>query len=403
MLVKFKGLLQWGALLLTTLAILAWRRPDQFFHPYIWVEEGTVTLIDYIHHGWVSLFYPVAGYLVLPSKLIFLTAISISFKHLPNIEYWLTVVFTGAVIFTIAHAPTVLKHRYLCALLVLVLPINSEVYAVSEYAFWWGTLLAFLVLLWNTEDTAHRPIRILLLILGGFSSPMILPISAMLGVRALVLRTRTDFILGILGFAIAAIQAYIMHIASAHSALPNFDIGLILEKFFGYFSYQPNADNILCAMLGELMLLVIITFFFMKERWRKLDSWLIIACLSMAIVASVTRVSINAIHPALAGPRYFFYPFIFLGWILLWMISDGNITQKIISCICLIGAVIVFVQIGQRHSDRMDWSANVRQCEKLDSFSMPIQFDGHKNLAWHVTISGSDCRRLSGDPVNEKE
>ncbi|MDE1963002.1 MAG: hypothetical protein KGI42_03720 [Xanthomonadaceae bacterium] len=183
---KLKETIYFLACFASTAAILAWRRPDQFSYPYIWVEEGTVTLVDYIKHGWISMFYPVAGYLVLPAKLIFLTSASISFNHLPRIEYWLTILFTAGVAFSIARTPTVLKLRPLCALTTLLLPINSEVFAVSEYAFWWGTILAFLVLLWDPKASKGKYTKYIFLTLGGLSSPMIIPISLMMVFRSWV-------------------------------------------------------------------------------------------------------------------------------------------------------------------------------------------------------------------------
>lgn len=395
---KSKTVLIIIAILLATIIIMVWRRPGQFIHPYIWVEEGVVTLPDYIHHGWLTLFHPVAGYLVIPSKLIFLTAISISFIHLPALEYWFTIFFSAGVIITIALAPTILKWRYACALFVLLLPVNPEVYAVSEYAFWWGTLLAFVVLLWDTNDKRHLPLRIALLLIGGFSSPMIIPISVVLALRAAATKLRTDAVVAVTGILVAAIQACVMHATAAHSAFPKINVMLLLEKFFGYFSYQPpSSGDVAASLLGLAIILCIATFVITRRRWRTIDMWLILACLGMAIIGSIARVPIEIIHPSLAGPRYFFYPFIFLAWILIWIAASGNLVQRSISFACLAGAIIVFSQVGQRHSDKMDWVSNVSTCEKSVKFDMPIQTDGNKDAAWHVRLNGADCRRLSGN------
>ncbi|MDR3562455.1 MAG: hypothetical protein P4N59_13620 [Negativicutes bacterium] len=92
-----------------------------------------MTLPAYIADGWASIAYPVNGYLVVPSKFIFLVSASVSFIHLPEIAYWLTIGMTIAILTAIAYCPTYLRWPKLCA---LAIPPDSEVFAVLEYAFW---------------------------------------------------------------------------------------------------------------------------------------------------------------------------------------------------------------------------------------------------------------------------
>ncbi len=397
MLGKLKVSAQWALLLLGTFAALAWRRPDQLLHPYVWFEEGTVTLVDYIHHGWLSFFYPVAGYLVLPSKAIFLVAASLSMRHLPNIEYWLTVLFTFGVVACIAKAPTVLRWRYACAMTVLLLPLNPEVYAVSEYAFWWGTILAFLVLLWNPKDEGNLRERLSLLVIGGLSSPMIIPIAAVMAARAAIQRNRVDVLLAVASVAAAGVQFWIMHETAAHSTIPDLLPFSMVRKFFGYFVVQgPMATDDVLLTCGVLIL-VMLTLFTIR-RWRDPGIWLLLACLGMSIVASVSRAPVAAIHPLLAGPRYFFYPFIFVAWLLIQMAAETGRPERWLAMVALSCALIISLVYGQRRNDRMDWSANLRACAASETYAMPIQFDGDKTHPWHVTLKGSDCRRLLKSP-----
>ena len=188
------------------MAVLFFRRPSQLFHPYIWVEEGTVTLPQYLQHGWFSLFYPVAGYLVIPAKLIFLLAASISFPHLPDMTYWMTVGFTIFVAASVALCPTYLKWPTACAAAMLLIPTDSEVFAVSEYAFWWGTLLVVVSVLWK-PDAGKTILRSCLTILGGLSSPLVILLTPLFILRALRFRRRSETLLSGLAMATATIQA----------------------------------------------------------------------------------------------------------------------------------------------------------------------------------------------------
>ena len=60
----------------------------------------------------------------------------------PEIALVLTVAFTCAVVVAVALSPTHLRWPYLCAIAVLTIPVDPEVYAVSLLAFWWAGLLA---------------------------------------------------------------------------------------------------------------------------------------------------------------------------------------------------------------------------------------------------------------------
>src|SRR5512135_1935163 len=148
-----------AAIALGTLFAMILRRPDQWAAPYLWIEEGTVMLPDFAASGWRTLFHPVNGYFLLPSKIILSLSATLSFRWLPEIEYWLTLAFTAGVLAAIAFSPTGLKYRAACALAVLALPLDSEVYAMSSLAFWWGTLLAVLPLLWRREGPQYPLVR----------------------------------------------------------------------------------------------------------------------------------------------------------------------------------------------------------------------------------------------------
>lgn len=123
-------------LLLITTAVLMFRRPEQFSTPYIWVEDGVFSINQFLEHGWVSLFDPVQGYLILPSKIIHVIAMSLSAPDYPELANWMNVLFTAGVLCAIAFSPTTLRYPVLCALLTLFTPNEGEVFGTSHYAFW---------------------------------------------------------------------------------------------------------------------------------------------------------------------------------------------------------------------------------------------------------------------------
>lgn len=138
-----------AALFLLTILVLFLRRPGQFSNPYLWVEDGTVTLRSFVDHGANILVEPVSGFHIFASKLLFFLAFRLSALHAPAIEAALAVVGTVMVVLAIAFSPTHLRYRGMCAIAPLVVPTDAEVFATSAYFFWWSGLLLILVPLWQ--------------------------------------------------------------------------------------------------------------------------------------------------------------------------------------------------------------------------------------------------------------
>ena len=249
---------RWSGVLLLTVAVLWWRRPDQFSHPYIWVEEGSYTLKAYAASGLASLIDPVSGYFVLAAKLIALTAFRLSIAWAPEIETALTVLFTAAVAGAVALAPTSLRARPWCAVWLLVLPLESEIYAVSEYAFWWAGVLLVLALLWDSRQ-GGTGWRAAFLLLGGLSSPIIAALAPLFALRALLERSRAEVAAAALAVALAVIQTVAVFTVEGDRQTYLDQIGLpaMLGKFVGYLFVSGFAPHDMqvgrAALIGGLL------------------------------------------------------------------------------------------------------------------------------------------------------
>jgi hypothetical protein len=60
--------------------ILGLRRPDQFRHPYFWLEDEAI-LGAYVQRGFASILGPIAGYYILARKLLDISALKLSILH----------------------------------------------------------------------------------------------------------------------------------------------------------------------------------------------------------------------------------------------------------------------------------------------------------------------------------
>ena len=70
------------SLVIATLAVLIWRRPDQFRSPMMWAEESII-LGQYAERGWASIVEPIQGYHILAARLMTMAAYQLSFALAP--------------------------------------------------------------------------------------------------------------------------------------------------------------------------------------------------------------------------------------------------------------------------------------------------------------------------------
>src|SRR5665811_633297 len=95
--VRIAAPLKIAVIILLTVLVLFLRRPGQFSHPYLWVEDGTDTLKSFADHGAYILIEPLNGYEVLATKILSYIAFRSSILWAPEIEVVLAILATCAV------------------------------------------------------------------------------------------------------------------------------------------------------------------------------------------------------------------------------------------------------------------------------------------------------------------
>jgi hypothetical protein len=390
--------LQVAALFLVTIIIIFLRRPDQFLEPYVWVEDGTLHMRQFLEYGYLSLFVPVHGYILFPAKIINLLGIGISFYFYPEITLLLTLFFTVGVVLAIATAPTALHWRWLCALLVLLIPTNPECFGVSLYAFWWGSILLILSLLWNWKS--KRPgVRVSFVLIGGFSSPLIIGLVPLFWYRAWIARQWTERRIAILVTGITVFQIIFLVQNPGTSKIP-LTLGEfqdVVDKYFGFFLIHAiEPKDWLQALAGYFLLSIIVIGFYHALRAKQHSFILLNMTLCITIIMSAIRVSPEIVHPVLAGPRYFFYPYILMFWILTWRLAESvNLRTRIISAVLITIALLNGLASGfsSRH-DHLDWRDYVDRCMAGETNRIPVHFAGDATNTWILEVSPEECQRL---------
>jgi len=342
--------------------------------------------------------------LVVSAKLIFLVAAWLSFAHLPSIEYWLTLIFEVGTLALVAFSPTRLRFPKLAALAIALLPTDSEVFAVSEYAFWWGTIWAFVAIFWDEGDKPRTLWRCVLVAVGGLSSPMAMPIAAILGFRAAALRKRADIVVFAASACVAAAQWATMRMTGALKPPAGMavDVSAVVTRFFGHFFLASSSVPApVTLIVGAAIVLGGTVFVVVRRKWRDPYFLMLSACLVASILASATRVPVNVIHPFDAGPRYFFFPYIFLAWLLLYSIPEIGRVPRSLVCVIFAGAFAQFMFHAQRTHERVSWRSELNKCVAVGSavYPLPIHYDGVQSRMWHVDLTGDQCSDLKSRSI----
>jgi hypothetical protein len=385
---------------LVMLLIMMYRRPTQFEAPYVWVEDGLLNITDYLASGWKSLWHPIAGYFSVPIKLLNALSMSLSFRWLPEISMALALLFTYAVLLAVAYAPTRLRWPFACALAVMLIPSDSENFAVSLYVGWWGSILALLPLYWN-GDARRDGLRIALIVIGGLSSPLIAGLVPLYAIRYALIRKRIELVALLVVVVISALQYYAVSQAKMVPGGKMFgiSISMLIEKFFGlYLSVAPNfLQSGLLFWLGLGLIAFIVASWLQHRRELGLTFILLGLSLGVAIASTVARVPLDIIHPVQAGPRYFFFPFILLSWVLIQLASLDKAGTRLFACMILAASLRNMLDGGRRLHGTQDWRGSLQACLQTplpQLYKIPIHYTGDNNNLWHLELNADQCRKL---------
>ncbi len=384
-------------MMLVFVLLLASRRSMQFTSPQVWDEDGTQIIRAFVEQGWSSLIVPVNGYLVTVPKLISMLSMTLSAAAYPMVSTMLSALFIALVGVAIAMSPTKLQAKALCALSIFVIPCDPEVFALPLYTFWWASILLFLLALWD-EQTPALGWRLLFLLLAGLSSPVIVMVLPVLWLRAAMYRRqRVELVLAVVATLVTAVQVYFMVAGSAGSVPPIKSVLLnVVPTFFGNFLIGNLLRTIPGLWIVGVGLTGLTAMWLIRSRVR-VSAWVLMYLLLGAIGLSVARVDPAIMHPHWAGPRYFFFPFILLFWVLI-QFGAGltRTTARALMGALLAVAVANAVPVWSRSHDNLQWREHLLSCQYFSNYALPVHFDGNRNRAWELLLSGENCRALTG-------
>ena len=366
--------------------LAASRRWQQFTCPQVWCEDGEV-IAGFARHGWREFLLPVNGYLILVPKLLTGGALALSLPWYPLLSTVLATAFSALVGVAVFAAPTSLRVRSLCAVGLFLVPSNPEVFDLPLYALWWAPILLLLVALWDADDL-RLGLRLLFLAFGGLSSPFILVVLPVLATRALMRpRAAGGWILAGAAAAAAAVQGHFLLLGKNAVRPPLASMGkFVVPKFCGWYVAGNLAhDPRLLWVLG-LGILVLVGAQ-LQAAGRRPAPWILAYLWAGSLAASVLRADPAALHPAAAGPRYFFLPFLMTTWLLLQVAArPGPRGFRVAAALAAGAAVVNAVPVWSRRHVDLEWREQVRSARYFPSYGLLIESDGLREHAWLLAL-----------------
>lgn len=386
------------------LLVLLLRRREQFRRPQVWDEEGTIIVHDFVRDGFAAFFAPVHDYYVTVSKIVSWLALQVSFLHYPAISTWLTAFGTAAILLAVANAPTLLRGKFLCALLVLLVPTNPEVFAVPLYLFWWSSILLFLLCLWD-PDVPRTGWRLFLAALAGLSTPAIFLVMPVLAARVLAFRHARRAELAVLGVAGAAATIQLASVVSKGIVSGAFPLAgfvqHVVPKYFGFFVLGHWLAHPVALWAGGLALVGVLALWAAGER-RRYTAAVLLYLIFGAIALASARISPADAHPDSIGPRYFFFPYLLVFWALVQLLASGRPVARVLAGIAIAAGVLNALPVFSRAHIDLRWKEQVLSCTQFDQYRIPIQYDGTGLGIWYLPLDGRTCAALlAQDPFHD--
>ncbi len=401
----------WAGLALSLGAIFLLRRWDQFTSPNVYAEDGMIVLPDALTVGWGALFEPVQGYLALTTRLF--GSLALLPGGLAGYPFWGSVfatLFGVFVLVYIATTPSLLPRPFWFALAAALVPTGPEVFCLPFMAFWWAGLLLMVLVLRADHDRPGLAAGDLALAVFCGLSGVIAPLATVvLAVRLFCFRDRFRGGFGLFALlsATAGVQAlvFLFHgkgtagdtsvgeILGGYRAEPFQSASRLIRRFFGEFLFPNVPDGVWPQSLLALAGLFLIGFLAVSG-WRTgrplfLYLWMFLAG---TLLLAVIRVDFTLMHPLEAAPRYFFYPWVLLSWMLIaTLIFSRGTGTRVLCAICLILASSGLIRsLHAPPSDDLRWKEAVERLHENGFERLPVHYNGREEMKWELPMHYRD-------------
>lgn len=382
--------------------ILFSRRFDQLLAPQVWDEDGVI-IVGWLNQGLGSLFQRVNGYLVVLPKLMSLVALLFPLGIYPIVSTVIDWLLSIGLLMLIVFVPSRLRGGPLLLIAIAFVPSSPEVYGIPLYIIWWAALVSVAGVFWLPSSNLRSATwRAVALVLAGLSSPMILLLAPLYVAKALWQKSRADIAEAVGAVVCVLCQGSALISARTAAGITFSPPSDVVAKFCGdyllrNFLVPVMNDAPIMLYVGVASIIVFVVTVIRDKPMRPIMVVLLYLWFG-SMMLSVLRVNVMRMDPDLAGPRYFFFPFVIEGIMLVQMIIGGKYRSlRVIALTMLCFAVVNTWPVLSRAHDDLGWPAAVSECASIKQgvVSLPVEYDGRFTTKVAIGVFAGQCRALA--------
>lgn len=392
---------------LIAVLILFYKRPDAFYNPQFWAEEGSVFFAEAYHHGFKSIFNTCLGYFHVYPRLVFLMGLAVGIP-MGGMTFlctytWLFM-FVLLLIYIWNRIELDAAKKFFIALSTVLIPLQAEVFMNLTNVQW--IMALFPMIIFSCTDTKKNKkwfwLDFVLLFLSAFTGPNVLVLSPI--VLYVFLKERTQLLenkkrLILLLFTLLAAMVSLFSLLNYGTVSRTYGLFDPLNQgfveylyvqfaflFFGDFAYHtPWPFQVLVVLLVTFSFFYVLIKLFKGQIWTRFQIFVFFSgVLFMFATLYSFRFNPGILDPRFGAIRNFYIPAVCVCWFLISGIKSGRNTLLIGSAFSVLLFYESLTCIGREEFIDYNWPYFSKQIVKTDSLIVPINPPG-----WQLRIDNS--------------
>ena len=362
------------------------RKPDSFFRPQFWAEDGSVFFKDAVELGLPALWKPYAGYYHLVPRLSSFSYLAADYVHAPLVYHSAAAVVYLLFVLYVFTTRVPLPLKPVCALLPLFGPVGMEVHLTVTNTQWIVALcLPLLMISDSPRNTRDYGVDLAVMLICGLSGPFIALLLPCIFLRFALRKDRGSGLLCLGASLIASIQIASLMMHNDRVVKPFLEPDFIpfflkaLAHFLAYpVPFSFTYDSSLTAAELFLSLSLILLFFTLVAIavLRKQANALLL--LVAAVTILLTSLALRE-HPKtmlFGSTRYFFVPKTLFLWAIVTMLFQlhrkASLLMAFIPLLYLLDPA-AFVSTPLK---KMRWKRYAKCLDTKEECYIPLNPDG---------------------------
>jgi hypothetical protein len=358
---------------LAALAVLISRRPDQWFTPQFWGEDGVIFFADAAKHGGASWWQPYAGYLHLVPRTVALLSVSVPWEFQPNVFMLVAALLTAAIVVRVACSGLPSPARWLAATAVLAVPHSGEVFLNVTNLHW---ILAVLLALNLLEPPPATRVatgrRTLEIAIAGLSGPMIIFFTPF--VLLWLWRGRRERFAWGLGIAWAVVATIQVIVVSTQSREPTTTLFAVLQAAPGMLPRYAAAIFVgewlpytlpLGVVVGVIAGVAVVSLLIERPNPQRGAAALLLGVAALLLVVGRLATAWWG-NPFGGAARYTYVPLVLILWAFALLAAGATRRARRILALALFAAVVVSATSRwvARPLPELNWPRQVREARE---------------------------------------